>query len=42
MAKHDPETENPIAELIRAAEAGCADAQTDLAWKLGGRQRKDD
>ena len=32
MAKLDPETENHIAELIRAAEAGDADAQCDLAW----------
>ena len=28
----DPETENHIAELIRAAEAGNADAQCYLAW----------
>ena len=33
MAKHDPETENHIAELIRAAEAGNAAAQCNLAWR---------
>ena len=32
MAKHDPETENNIEELIRAAEAGNAAAQTHLGW----------
>jgi TPR repeat protein len=32
MSNHDPETENHIAELIRAAEAGNADAQCYLAW----------
>ena len=32
MAKLDPETENNIEELIRAAEAGNAAAQTHLGW----------
>ena len=32
MAKLDPETENNIEELIRAAEAGNAKAQCNLAW----------
>ena len=32
MAKHDPETENNIEELIQAAEAGNAAAQCYLAW----------
>ena len=32
MAKLDPETENNIEELIRAAEAGNAAAQCNLAW----------
>ena len=32
MANLYPETENDIEELIRAAEAGDADAQCELAW----------
>ena len=32
MSKNTTLLENEIKELIRAAEAGCADAQTDLAW----------
>ena len=32
MAKLDPETENNMDELIRAAEAGNAAAQTHLGW----------
>ena len=32
MSKNTTPLENEIKELIRTAEAGCADAQTDLAW----------